>query len=95
MVYQAYGGTNNTNSMSGDQNRKIFLGGLSYRYVLLFIYSKKYSLVFFCSTTDDTLRSFCSRYGKITDCLVMKNQEGNSRGFGFVTYEGRFEFIQN
>lgn len=69
MVYQAYGGMNNSASSSGDQNRKIFLGGLSYH------------------TTDDTLTAFCSRFGKITDCLVMKNPEGKSRGFGFVTYE--------
>ncbi|CAF1302068.1 unnamed protein product [Rotaria magnacalcarata] len=69
MVYPAYGGANNPNSMSGDQNRKIFLGGLSYH------------------TTDETLRAFCSRFGKITDCLVMRNPEGKSRGFGFVTYE--------
>jgi hypothetical protein len=32
MVYQQYGGMNNPNAMSGgDQNRKIFLGGLSYQ----------------------------------------------------------------
>lgn len=68
MVYQGYGGMNNPN-MSGDQNRKIFLGGLNYH------------------TTDDTLRGFCSRFGKITDCLVMRTPEGKSRGFGFVTYE--------
>jgi len=43
------------------------------------------------STTDDTLRAFCSRFGKITDCLVMRNPEGKSRGFGFVTYEGKIQ----
>lgn len=44
----------------------------------------------FCfSTTDETLRAFCLHFGKITDCLVMRNQEGKSRGFGFVTYEGK------
>ena len=31
MVYQAYGGISNPSAMSGDQNRKIFLGGLSYQ----------------------------------------------------------------
>jgi hypothetical protein len=33
MVYQGYGGMNNPNAMSGsgDQNRKIFLGGLNYQ----------------------------------------------------------------
>jgi len=44
--------------------------------------------LFLSSTTDDTLRGFCSRFGKITDCLVMRTPEGKSRGFGFVTYEG-------
>jgi RNA recognition motif-containing protein len=44
--------------------------------------------LFLPSTTDDTLRAFCSRFGKMTDCLVMRNAEGKSRGFGFVTYEG-------
>lgn len=34
MVYQAYGGMSNPNTMSGDQNRKIFLGGLNYQYVV-------------------------------------------------------------
>ena len=35
------------------------------------------------------LRTFCTRFGKFTDCLVMRNPEGKSRGFGFVTYEGK------
>jgi RNA recognition motif-containing protein len=55
---------------------------------------KKNEIWFFPSTTDDTLRAFCSRFGKITDCLVMRNPEGKSRGFGFVTYEGKIKFLQ-
>ncbi|CAF3658267.1 unnamed protein product [Rotaria sordida] len=39
------------------------------------------------NTTDETLRAFCSRFGKMTDCIVMRTSEGKSRGFGFVTYE--------
>ncbi|CAF2760546.1 unnamed protein product [Rotaria sp. Silwood2] len=70
MVNQTYGGTTNMNSSSSsEQNKKIFLGGLSY------------------NTTDETLRAFCSRFGKMTDCVVMRTSEGKSRGFGFVTYE--------
>ncbi|CAF0840897.1 unnamed protein product [Didymodactylos carnosus] len=51
-----------------DQNRKIFIGGLSYR------------------TTDDTLREYALQFGDITDCLVMKDRDIKSRGFGFITY---------
>jgi RNA recognition motif-containing protein len=54
---------------------------------------KKKISCFFPSTTDDTLRAFCARFGKITDCLVMRNPEGKSRGFGFVTYEGKINFV--
>jgi hypothetical protein len=50
-------------------------------------------LFFSHSTTDETLRAFCSRFGKITDCLVMRNPEGKSRGFGFVTYEGKIQYF--
>lgn len=39
------------------------------------------------ATTDETLQEFCLRFGKITDCLVMRTVDGKSRGFGFVTYE--------
>ncbi|CAF4726897.1 unnamed protein product [Rotaria sp. Silwood1] len=69
MVNQTYSGTTNMNSSSSsDQNKKIFLGGLSY------------------NTTDETLRTFCSRFGTMTDCVVMRTSDGKSRGFGFVTY---------
>lgn len=68
MVNQTNDSISKTNN-SHDQNRKIFLGGLSYY------------------TLDDTLRDYCGRFGRFTDCLVMRNPEGKSRGFGFVTYE--------
>lgn len=98
MVYQGYGGMNNPNAMSGDQNRKIFLGGLNYQYEFLFVIygiNQYFGFFFFRSTTDETLRAFCSRFGKITDCLVMRNPEGKSRGFGFVTYEGKIQLFKN
>jgi len=38
-------------------------------------------------TTDEILREYCARFGSFSDCLVMRNPEGKSRGFGFVTYE--------
>ena len=47
----------------------------------LFIGGLKYK------TTDDGLRDFYSRWGDLTDSVVMKDgQTGKSRGFGFVTY---------
>lgn len=48
-------------------------------------------LFIFHSTTDETLRTFCLRFGKLTDCVVMRTTEGKSRGFGFVTFEGKFQ----
>lgn len=40
------------------------------------------------SVTDDKLSDYFSQFGKLTDSVVMKDREtGNSRGFGFVTYE--------
>jgi RNA-binding protein Musashi len=37
-------------------------------------------------TTHDNLQRYFQRYGEVTDCCVMKNNEtGRSRGFGFVS----------
>jgi hypothetical protein len=36
MVYQTVSGTSNPNSTASEQNKKIFLGGLSYKYESLF-----------------------------------------------------------
>ncbi|CAJ0942346.1 unnamed protein product [Ranitomeya imitator] len=38
-------------------------------------------------TTDDSLREHFEQWGKLTDCVVMRDpQSKRSRGFGFVTY---------
>ncbi|XP_078499349.1 heterogeneous nuclear ribonucleoprotein A1-like [Lissotriton helveticus] len=38
-------------------------------------------------TTDDSLKEHFEQWGKLTDCLVMRDpQTKRSRGFGFVTY---------
>ncbi|KAK7503536.1 hypothetical protein BaRGS_00005075 [Batillaria attramentaria] len=40
------------------------------------------------NTDQDSLQSYFSQFGEITDCIVMKNpQTGKSRGFGFVTFK--------
>ena len=39
-------------------------------------------------TTDDGMREYFSKYGQITDCVVIRQQDSNrSKGFGFVTFE--------
>ncbi|KAF9917913.1 hypothetical protein BX616_010859, partial [Lobosporangium transversale] len=38
-------------------------------------------------TTDESLKTYFSRYGELTDCMVMKDPISNkSRGFGFLTF---------
>lgn len=38
-------------------------------------------------TTDDTFRKHFEEYGQVKSCILMKDQNMQSRGFGFVTYE--------
>ncbi|XP_063901825.1 RNA-binding protein Musashi homolog 2-like isoform X2 [Zophobas morio] len=38
------------------------------------------------NTTDDTLKKYFSRYGRLTDCVVIRDGHGRPRGFGFVTF---------
>uniref|UniRef100_A0A8C6KQJ4 RRM domain-containing protein n=1 Tax=Nothobranchius furzeri TaxID=105023 RepID=A0A8C6KQJ4_NOTFU len=38
-------------------------------------------------TTDEGLRAYFEQYGVLTDCVVVMNQQlGRSRCFGFITY---------
>ena len=37
-------------------------------------------------TTDETLKDYMTKYGETTDCLVMKDHNGQSKCFGFVTF---------
>nr|GMD39465.1 polyadenylate-binding protein 4-like [Ipomoea batatas] len=39
---------------------------------------------FDCNLTEDLLREKFSRYGKVNSAVIMRDEEGNSRGFGFV-----------
>jgi len=40
-------------------------------------------------STEDELRSKFKEHGKITDFAIMKDENGNNRGFGFVTFEDK------
>ncbi|CAF3409054.1 unnamed protein product [Rotaria sp. Silwood1] len=37
-------------------------------------------------TEDQTFRDYFSKFGDIDDCIIMRDRENRSRGFGFVTY---------
>ncbi|CAF1023458.1 unnamed protein product [Rotaria sordida] len=41
------------------------------------------------STTDEKLKEYCSKYGDITECVIMRDREGRSRGFAFVSFKDR------
>ncbi|CAM0903911.1 unnamed protein product [Alopecurus aequalis] len=44
--------------------------------------------------TDDQLRELFSKYGKITSCKIMRDQNGVSKGSGFVSFSTREEASQ-
>lgn len=33
-------------------------------------------------------REYCSNYGEITECVIMRDRENRSRGFAFVSFKG-------
>jgi len=39
------------------------------------------------NTTQEALAEHFGKYGTVVDKIILKDQEGNSRGFGFLTYE--------
>jgi hypothetical protein len=42
---------------------------------------------FYFRTTDETLKEYVTKFGEVSDSLVMKDQTtGQSRCFGFVTF---------
>ncbi|KAG8779636.1 hypothetical protein FRC12_023995 [Ceratobasidium sp. 428] len=38
-------------------------------------------------TTDESLRSYFSEFGKVDACTIMRDASGRSRGFAFLTFE--------
>ncbi|CAL1293699.1 unnamed protein product, partial [Larinioides sclopetarius] len=37
--------------------------------------------------TEDSLRNYFSLYGEVTEGIIVRNDDGKSRGFGFVTFK--------
>uniref|UniRef100_A0A8C0CQC7 Heterogeneous nuclear ribonucleoproteins A2/B1 n=1 Tax=Balaenoptera musculus TaxID=9771 RepID=A0A8C0CQC7_BALMU len=43
-------------------------------------------------TTEESLKNYCEQWGKLTDCVVMRDPASKrSRGFGFVTFSSMAE----
>jgi len=38
-------------------------------------------------TTDEGLRNYFSEFGKVEDCTILRDADGRSRGFAFLTFE--------
>jgi len=38
-------------------------------------------------TADDKFKEYFSKFGEIADCVIIKDNNGTSRGFGFITYQ--------
>ncbi|OCH91330.1 RNA-binding domain-containing protein [Obba rivulosa] len=38
-------------------------------------------------TSDDGLRNYFSEFGKVEDCTILRDPDGRSRGFAFLTFE--------
>ena len=38
-------------------------------------------------TTEEGLKAYFERFGKVKDCVVMRDSEGRSRCFGFIRFE--------
>ncbi|KZT63218.1 hypothetical protein DAEQUDRAFT_781193 [Daedalea quercina L-15889] len=38
-------------------------------------------------TTDESLRKHFSEFGEVEDCTILRDQDGRSRGFAFLTFK--------
>ncbi|KAI0744713.1 hypothetical protein C8Q76DRAFT_606847 [Earliella scabrosa] len=38
-------------------------------------------------TTDEGLRKYFSEFGEVEDCTILRDQDGRSRGFAFLTFK--------
>lgn len=44
-------------------------------------------------TTEEKLRKEFERYGKVRKCRIILDLEGKSRGYGFIEYDRRSDFL--
>lgn len=73
-------GLNEEEKQNGKSGHKEKLEAEYFRKV--FIGSLKYT------STEDSLKSYFSKFGELVDCVIMKeSKSGKSRGFGFVSYK--------
>lgn len=57
------------------------IGNLAAKYTNLYVKNFRDDI------TDDEFRDMFETCGKIVSCVVMRDENGKSRGFGFVSYE--------
>lgn len=60
----------------GDQNKKIFIGGVPK------------------TVLDDEYREYFGSFGVLDDHILMRDQDGICRGFGFITYRDQAAYDQ-
>ncbi|CAF1651954.1 unnamed protein product [Rotaria magnacalcarata] len=65
------------------EDEKFSLNNSDEQYRKLFIGGLSYT------TIDDKLKEYCSKYGDIFECAIMRDREGRSRGFAFVNFKDR------
>ncbi|CAF4118827.1 unnamed protein product, partial [Rotaria sp. Silwood2] len=72
-----------TSNPSASEDEKSSINNSDEQYRKLFIGGLSYT------TADDKLKEYCSKYGEIIECVIMRDREGRSRGFAFVNFKDR------
>lgn len=67
---------------------RIFVGGIQAGVSVKSTLMVQFDIIsFFFQTVEHELRSFFEVYGTVKDVKIIKDPNGTSKGFGFVTYE--------